>query len=381
MDNIKEIIDQTIELIKIDSRNGPHAEDKISDYIIDNFNSSGVRFEIVDHDDFRRSLVAILPGENSSKNLLVCGHLDTIEIPNVKLEEDKSIYAEAKDGKIFGLGSSDMKSGIISILFALKHLSDNKIKPKYDIIAVLTGDEEKDKTGALSLLKNKLIKKTKLMLIPEPTNLNLGLGQKGQIWFELKFKGKSAHGSTPDKGKSAILMAVNFIQRILDPDLFLKNNSFFPKSTVNIGFINAPGPFNVVPDACTAGFDIRISPPDTIKDITGKINSILAADYKKNEYELKIIDSLHASFINPDSKVATQLKSIIDTHVSGRRKMALSYATDGSVLNTYLNIPIAILGPGTPEVIHHKDEYVIVENIIKSVEIYKDIFLNLDRIL
>jgi succinyl-diaminopimelate desuccinylase len=381
MDKDNEIIAQTIELIKIDSRNGPHAEDKISDYIIDTFSSPSLKFEIINHDDFRKSLVAVLPGENSSKNLLVCGHLDTIGIPNVKLDEDKSINAETKDGKIFGLGSSDMKSGIISILFALKHLADNNIKPKYDIVAAFTGDEEKDKAGALYLLKNKLVKKTKLMLISEPTNLNLGLGQKGQIWFELKFKGKSAHGSTPDKGKSAILMAMNFVQRILDPELFLKNNSFFPKSTVNIGFINADGPLNVVPDVCIAGFDIRISPPDTIKDILSKINSILSAEYKKSEYELKIIDSLNASFINPDSKVATQIKSIIDSHVSGRRKMALSYATDGSVLNTYLNIPVAILGPGTPEVIHHKDEYVLVENIIKSVGIYRDIFLNIYRIM
>ena len=166
-------------------------------------------------------------GKILQKNLLVCGHLDIINISNVKLNEDESINTQTKDSKIFGLGSSDMKSGIISILFGLKHLVDNKIKPKYDIIVALTGDEEKDKTGALYLLKNKLVKKTKLMLISEPTNLNLGLGQKGQIWFELKFKGKSAHGSTPDKGKNAILMMVNFIQRILDPDLFLKNNSFF----------------------------------------------------------------------------------------------------------------------------------------------------------
>ena len=381
MDNDEKIIASTIELIKIDSRNGPNAEDRISEYIIDNFNSSSLKFEIIYHAGFRKSLIAVLPGENSSKNLLVCGHLDTIEIPNIILDEDKNILAQVRDDKIFGLGSSDMKSGIISILFGLKHLTDNKIKPKYDIVVVLTGDEEKDKTGALSLLKNKLIKKTKLMLIPEPTNLDLGLGQKGQIWLELKFKGKSAHGSAPEKGKSAVLMAMNFIQRILDPNLFSKNDRFFSKSTVNVGFISAVGPFNVVPDACTAGFDIRISPPDTVSDIMDKINSILSADYKKSEFDLKLVDRLNASFINPDSKTATQLKNIIDTHVSGRRKIALSYATDGSVLNTYLNVPVAILGPGSPEVIHNKDEYVITDNIIKSVCIYKDIFLNLDRII
>jgi succinyl-diaminopimelate desuccinylase len=381
MDNNEEIIAQAIELIKINSMNGPHAEDRISDYIINTFSSPALRFEIIEHENYRKSLIAVLPGESSMRNMLVCGHLDTINIPNIRLNEDDSIYTEAKDNKIFGLGSSDMKSGIISILFGLKHLADNKIRPKYDIVAAFTGDEEKGKAGALSLLKNKLVKKTKLILIPEPTNLNLGLGQKGQIWFELRFKGKSAHGSTPDKGKSAILMMMNFIQRILDPDLFSRNNRFFPKSTVNVGFINASGPFNVVPDSCTAGFDIRISPPETIQDITEKINLILSADYKKNEYELKIIESLNASFINPDSKAATHIKNIIDTHVSGRRKIALSYATDGSVLNTFLNIPVAILGPGTPEVIHNKEEYAVIENIIKSVYIYKDIFLNLDRII
>jgi len=274
-----------------------------------------------------------------------------------------------------------MKSGIISILFALKYFTDNNIKPKYDIVVSFTGDEENDKTGALYLLKSNLVKKTKLMIISEPTNLNLGLGQKGQIWLEIKFKGKSAHGSVPDKGKNAILMAINFIEKVLNPEFFKKNNKFFPKSTINIGFINAQGPFNVVQDNCTAGFDIRISPPETNQEVMQKINRILSEEYKKNEYEVKIIDSLNASFINPENKAAVQIKNIIDKHVSGKRKIALPYATDGSVLNTQLNIPVAILGPGNPEVIHNKDEYVIIDNIITSVEIYKDIFLNLDKII
>lgn len=137
----------------------------------------------------------------------------------------------------------------------------------------------------------------------------------------------------------------------------------------------------LVQDDCVAGFDIRISPPETIQDVMRKISSILSADYKKSEYEIRVIDSLNASFINPESKVSVQLKSIVDKNVSGKRKIALSYATDGSVLNTHLNIPIVILGPGNPEVIHSKDEYVFIDNIIKSVDIYKDIFLNLDKII
>ncbi|MCE5328929.1 M20/M25/M40 family metallo-hydrolase [bacterium] len=381
MENNEEIIKSTIELVKIDSRSSAHAEDSIIDFISKMLSGLKISFEVIQHENYRKSLIALFAGENSSMNLLACGHLDTINLSTAKIDENKNINIEIKDGKIFGLGSSDMKSGIISILFSLKYLVENNIKPKYDIVMALTGDEEADKTGALHLLKNELVKKTRLMIIAEPTNLNLGLGQKGQIWLEIKFKGKQAHGSSPDKGKNAILMAMNFIEEILNPEFFAKNNKFFTKSTINIGFINAPGPFNVVQDNCNVGFDIRISPPETVQEIVGKINFMLNKEFKKSEYELKIIDSLNSSFINPESKAAKQIKSIVDRYASGRRKIALPYATDGSVLNTNLNTPVIILGPGTPEVIHSKDEYVVIDNIIKSVDIYRDIFLNLDKII
>lgn len=381
MDDHEEIIKQTVSLIKIDSRNKPGAEDNITQYISRIFDDLKIKFKIIEHKNYRKSLITVLQGENSSKNLLVCGHLDTINPYAVLVDENKNIRTEVKDDKIFGLGSSDMKSGLTSIIFALKHLVENNIKPKYDIVAAFTGDEEAEKSGALHLLKMDFIKKTKIMLVSEPTGLNLGLGQKGQLWIELKFKGKPAHGSSPDKGKNAILMAINFINKVMDPQFFAKNTRFFTKSTINVGFVNAPGPFNVVQDTCIAGFDIRLSPPETIQEIMKKINSILFDEFKKSEYELKIIDSLDASYVNPEGKAAMQLKKIIDSHVSGRRKIALSYASDGSVLNTYLDIPVIIIGPGTPEVIHSKDEYVLIDNLIKSVDIYKDIFLNLDKIL
>jgi len=381
MENLEDIIKLTNDLVKIDSRNAPHAEDKIIDYILKVFNNEKLDFKVISHENHRKSLLVILPGKSSIKNLLVCGHLDTINISNIRLEEDGSVYTEIKDGKIYGLGSSDMKSGLVSMIFALKYLIKNNIKPKFDIVFAFTGDEENDRTGAIYLLKHNVIKKTKLMIIPEPTNLNLGLGQKGQIWLEARFKGKAAHGSAPDKGRNAILMAIKFIENVLDPEFFKKNNRFFSKSTVNIGFINAEGPFNVVQDSCKVGLDIRISPPETNEEVLQNINNILYQNFKKSEYELKIIDSLNASFIKPDNKAAIQIKEIVDKYASGKRKIALPYATDGSVLNTYLNIPVAILGPGTPEVIHNKDEYVIIDNIAKSIEIYKEIFLNLEKII
>ena len=376
----KAIIDTTLELVKIDSRNRPHGEDEISSYISDFLEKIRVDNAIISHEKDRKSLIAYYPGTESGKNLLMCGHLDTINIDSVEAP-DNSIMADVRGGKMFGLGTSDMKGGVAAMLYALKELVRTNFKPRYDIFFAFTGDEEADKAGALHLLENELTNNTRLMIVGEPTNLNLGLGSKGQIWFEVKFKGKAAHGSTPDKGKSAVLMAMNFISQILEPEFFVKNEKFFPKSTVNVGFLNADGPFNVVPDTCVAGLDIRLSPPETVENVKKKIKDILSSSFRKNEYELKIVDSLDASFVQPESRMAKEIKKIIGRHASGKRKIALSYATDGSVLNTYASVPVIILGPGIPEVIHNRDEYIPLENIINASRIYTDIMLDIGKII
>jgi succinyl-diaminopimelate desuccinylase len=376
----KAIIDTTLELVKIDSRNRPHGEDEISSYISDFLEKIRVDNAIISHEKDRKSLIAYYPGTESGRNLLMCGHLDTINIDSVEAP-DNSIMADVRGGKMFGLGTSDMKGGVAAMLYALKELVRINFKPRYDIFFAFTGDEEADKAGALHLLENELTNNTRLMIVGEPTNLNLGLGSKGQIWFEVKFKGKAAHGSTPDKGKSAVLMAMNFISQILEPEFFVKNEKFFPKSTVNVGFLNADGPFNVVPDTCVAGLDIRLSPPETVENVKKKIKDILSSSFRKNEYELKIVDSLDASFVQPESRMAKEIKKIIGRHASGKRKIALSYATDGSVLNTYASVPVIILGPGIPEVIHNRDEYIPLENIINASRIYTDIMLDIGKII
>ncbi len=380
MNENQEILKTALELIKIDSRNGPNGEDEISSYLTAFLEKIGIDNAVVSHEKDRKSVIAYYPGFDSGKNLLMCGHMDTINLDGV-LGADNLIKAELKDKKMYGLGSSDMKGGLAAMLHALKELVKKGFKPKYDIYFAFTGDEEADKAGALHLLENELIGSTKLMIVGEPTNLNLGLGSKGQIWLEIKFRGKAAHGSTPDKGKNAVLMALNFISKTLAPDFFVKNDRFFPKSTVNISFLKAEGPFNVVPDTAVAGFDIRLSPPETINNVIKKIKDILSSDLKKSEYELKIIDSLEPSFIKPESRTANEIKKIIGKHVSGKRKISLPYATDGSVLNTYASIPVVILGPGISEVIHNKDEYILVDNIIAATKIYVDIMLNIEKII
>jgi acetylornithine deacetylase/succinyl-diaminopimelate desuccinylase-like protein len=376
----KAIIETTLELVKIDSRNRPNGEDEISSYIADFLEKIGIDSVIISHENNRKSLIAYYPGLDSSKNLLMCGHMDTINLNMLPDSEDK-IGPNIRDDKLYGLGSSDMKGGIASMLYSLKYLIEDNYKPKYDIFFAFTGDEEADKTGALYLLENELINDTKLMVVGEPTNLNLGLGSKGQIWLEVKFKGKAAHGSTPEKGKNAIIMAMNFISSILIPDFFVKNDKFFPKSSINIGFLNAPGFFNIVQDTCVVGVDIRLSPPETVENVQDRLKEILSAIFKKNEYEMNIIDSLNPSFIQPESRVAREIKKIIGQYTPGKRKISLSYATDGSVLNTYASVPVVILGPGIPDVIHSREEYIPIENIINCTKIYADIIMNIGKII
>jgi succinyl-diaminopimelate desuccinylase len=381
MPDTKEIIRTTLELISIDSRNRPGAEARMTDYISKFLDRLKIAHSVLDHKGERQSIIALLKGNKSSKNIIFNGHLDTIHTEDSLLVKGTKILARLEGERIYGLGSSDMKAGLASMLFALKEFVETGTRPAYDAYFIFTGDEEGGKSGALDLLENDLLKRTRLAVIGEPTDLDLGLGTKGQLWIQLSFFGKAAHGSMPQEGKNAILMAMRFIEEIQKKDFFDKNDLFFTPSTVNVGYFNSPGVFNIVPDKASVGLDLRISTPENTAMVKEKITRILKEQFKESEYGTTVFEDLDPCFISPQDPLAKALKGIIDKRISGRKNISLSYTTDGSVLSTHKKVPVIILGPGIPEVIHSNLEYIPIENIVKCTGIYLDILKNLEKII
>ena len=190
---------------------------------------------------------------NKTCDLGFLGHTDTVEYTN-NWKYDKFTLTK-ENGNLYGLGVCDMKAGIAAMISAVSSIDFGKINK--GIKFYLTYDEEVGFSGIKEILKYEK-DFPKVMVIGEPTNNEIMVGSKGLMEYRISFKGIKAHSSTPDKGKSAIMDAVNFINDLNDfyeteIKEYQNPNFDIPYTTMNIGKISGGSAINSVPDFVNFG--------------------------------------------------------------------------------------------------------------------------------
>ncbi|MEA1870720.1 MAG: M20/M25/M40 family metallo-hydrolase, partial [Candidatus Bipolaricaulota bacterium] len=150
---------ETVELLKrlvgIRSANPPGNEDEIANFAKSFLAKNGIEATLLPLEEGRSSVVARITGSESG-SIVLCGHLDTV---NADAEKWTIPAFEPRiiDGRMTGLGSADMKSGVAIILEIAKLIVEKDLPLKKSLVLVLTADEEKAYRGAASVAKSGLI--------------------------------------------------------------------------------------------------------------------------------------------------------------------------------------------------------------------------------
>lgn len=205
----KELNELLQNLIQIKSENPPGDERKVANFIKGFLLKNDICSESVPLEEGRDSLVVMLPGKEE-RNIAFCGHLDTVRVK----EEDWSkppFQGVIENGKMYGIGASDVKGGVASIIYTAILLKRRGIVPQKTILWALTADEEWGYKGAKCLTKKGYFDQTDFLIITESSNLQVSTGEKGELWISAKFYGKSAHGSTPEIGISSVISGSKLI--------------------------------------------------------------------------------------------------------------------------------------------------------------------------
>jgi len=298
-------------------------------------------------------------------DLYFSGHTDTVPAgENWKSNPYKLIK---KGDELFGLGSCDMKSGIASFLSVLEKVDFKKLRKGLGVI--LTYDEEKEFFGIKSFIKNKKIEKA-VVIIAEPTNLIPIAFTKGPVALRIEFLGKAAHGSCPEKGINAILMATRFITDLANNfrKEFSEYNKLFPNplATLNIGKIAGGDAINKVPSRCVLDLEIRTVEKEQVKKFISLVKKII----EKNKMKARMFAKLKLPpMINANKKFINLVEKI-----TGKKTRAANYATEGSFFPR--NNSIVILGPG-PDNAHIANEFVSAKSLQKIQEIYSKLIKNI----
>jgi len=278
-------------------------------------------------------------------NFEFLGHTDTV----IAGSDWKANPYEMKedDGKLYGLGTCDMKGGIAAILQAV--LETNWKELEYGMKLYFTYDEEIGFCGVKELVQMNE-KFPKYMIIGEPSNNVIMNASKGLLELKLTFNGISAHSSMPDKGENAIENAIVFLNELrvfyngLKED---KNNDFgIGYTTMNIGKIEGGKSINIVPNRCEVLVDFRVIKREHSDLILNKIRELI----EKYTASYDILNNINP-FINKDEKICPT-----------------NFITEASFIDAK-NKYILGVGPINP---HEANEYITVESLDKLVKQYKE---------
>jgi succinyl-diaminopimelate desuccinylase len=363
-------------LVRINSVNPPGNERLMTEYIADTFGESGLTVEKYPLDADRENVLLTLKGSESSpgqmrKRLVLSGHLDTVPIGNGQWQEDPW-GAHVKDGKLYGRGSSDMKSGVAAMILALEAIAQSGIKLKGDLSFLGTAGEEVDGRGARLAIQEGTVSETTALVIGEPTNNQLFIAHKGVLWLEITINGKTAHAGWPDKGINAISAMHQFVNEL--EKFHPVHDKILGNSTVNLGLIDGGIAPNMVADSCRLTIDCRTVPGLEAESIYQRAEEILTALSENMDisYNLKVLNDMHfVSTPQEDPFIqlsANVLRETLNTEASFG---GANYYSDGSLFTKEnADLPILIFGPGHPDQAHQPDEWVSIDQFYDAIRYY-----------
>ena len=367
----------TKQLVRLDSSNPGNYEKEIKDYIESIFPKEGVVISTSEVLPNRYNLMAEIEGEIKTPAMIFICHMDT-----VMLGEDWTkdpLGAEEIDGKIYGRGACDMKSGLACAISAFceiaREVKEGK-KLKHSLKLICSADEEDFMRGVEKAIADGWVQKEDWIMDTEPTNGQIQVAHKGRTWFEITIDGITAHASTPWKGADANAAMAEVIREIRLSIENLKPHEDLGISTVTFGQIQGGYRPYVVPDHCTVWVDMRLVPPtdtkmaeEIVKQAIHKAEQTIVG--VKGHY--KITGDRPYVEKDENSYLLHQLKQCADEVTGEDTKISFfpGYTDTAVIAGTLGNRNCMSYGPGNLELAHKPDEWVAIEDIVRCEKVLK----------
>jgi len=370
----EEAVKVTQDLVKIPSVNPTIGEKEISHYVERYMKEAGVEVVRKNVLPDRDNIIGRLRGSGQRPPLAIVAHMDTVPLGEGWTKPPFDALIE--DGRIYGRGAADMKSGLAASLVTLKYLAQNRKQLKGDFLLCATIDEESMMQGAADLVDAGIVGNDATLIATEPSHLQMVVAHKGVAWFEIKTYGKNAHAGTPYRGADAIhamaLILIKIKQKIEELGI---EDPLVGRTYVSIGKIQGGEKTNVVSGNCRAEIDLRYPPPLTPESVTALIQEIARTGGQEvagtRGEALIMIPPRPSLRIDPQARILTDMrKAYREIMGSEIKEIGVPYYTDvGTISVKTGNKKCLVFGPGNIEQAHGPDEYVEIDQIGKATHI------------
>ncbi|GJH30853.1 M20/M25/M40 family metallo-hydrolase [Caballeronia novacaledonica] len=337
------------------------------------------------------NLVVRVRGMRPGRRLVFNGHLDTFPLVDAdRWSADPN--GEARDGKLYGLGVSDMKGGIAAIVFALRHLASLRDTLPGEVVATFVGDEESMGTEGAGYLLNHVPEASGDAMISADTGspVVLRFGEKGMIWLRLDASGKSAHAAHVHRGISAIerlLDAIQDLRTLRDhpvdapADVLAEIANAGPVSeelsgrgesdvlrrvTVTFGTVQGGRLSNLVADQACATADIRLPVGVSVAQIEARINAIVA---RHEGVSVEITRRYEPNWTSPDHEIVQRVRRNCSARLGIEPVVNMRVGASDARHYRMHGVPTVVCGL-TAHNMGSFDEHVHIDELCALAEIY-----------
>lgn len=368
MDELEQLLS---DLLSINSINpdlvpGSPGEGEIAHYIADWLTRADLEVELVESLPGRTNVVGIARGTGGGKTLLLNGHMDTVGVAGMADAHTPVI----EDGRMYGRGSYDMKSGLAACMVAVAEARKQNLRG--DVIFTAVIDEEYASVGTMDLAKRF---RADGAIVAEFTELQLILAHRGFVWLEVETIGKAAHGSRPDLGVDAIVKMGKVLVEIEKLDERLRSNPTHPlvgSGSLHASLITGGQELSSYPEKCMLSVERRTLPGETPEFVEAEfvkiIKDIQQSDPTFNAVIRRGIDRgpLETS---EDTEIVKAIQEAATKVLSHPAQVAgVQFWTDAAVLSG-AGIPAVLFGPSGSGA-HAVEEWVDLASVRACAEIY-----------
>ena len=315
--------------------------------------------------------------------ILFDSHMDTVGVGDRSAWKVDPFEARLEGGVVYGRGASDNKAGLASMLGGLKILSLLGQTGDFSLYVVGIVQEEVCEGLALSVLVEEHGIVPECVVLSECTDLGVYRGHRGRAEIEVITRGRSCHGSAPERGDNALYKMAPVIEAIKYMNQNLNEDPFLGKGSIAATRVECETPsVNAIPDMCRTFVDRRTVPQDTAESVTREIDEVVKAvkgevnllTFSRPSYKgyVKAKEKFFPGWtLDEGSRAVTSATAayrlLFDEEPRTDRWL---FSTDGNYSMGVKSIPTIGFGPGEEHHAHTVDDQVRVDDLWRAAAFY-----------
>jgi putative selenium metabolism hydrolase len=323
---------------------------------------------------------------NGPRVIVFDSHIDTVGIGDFAEWQWDPFLGKIENGILYGRGACDEKGSTPGMVYGLAIARDLGLLEGWTVYYFGNMEEECDGIAPNSFVEVDPKVKPDMVIIGEPTKMQVYRGHKGRIEFKVVEKGRSAHAASNHLGDNAIYKILPIIAGIRDLEEKLGFDPFLGQGKITVSDMRVQTPsLNAVPNEAVIYIDRRMTFGETREEALQQVQSLIPEkDRGSVEIEELFYDTpSYNGFVFPVDKyfpawAIDEDHNLVQAGHKARRLMGYpdsvagkwEFSTNGIYWAGKAGIPCIGFGPGDEDTAHTVNENVPLDDVVKSAEFY-----------